>query len=111
MKLSENALIPTEKLTNYLLARRARNDKSGYLARAGYSSSNWQVLEHDLRRLVQLRDAESAGQNEFGELFIVRGELLGPNNSSLNVKTVWIQLSETSETRFVTLVPDEDSTP
>ena len=26
MKLSEKALIPTEKLTNYLLARRARNE-------------------------------------------------------------------------------------
>ena len=91
--------------------RRARNDKSGFLARAGYNASNWRALEQDLRKLIQMRDAELAGQNEFGEFLVVRGQLLGPNNSSLNVKTVWIQLSETNETRFVTLVPDEDSTP
>jgi len=111
MKLPADAVIPIEKLTEYLLARRARNDKSGYLTLAGYNASNWSILENDIRKLIQTRDAESAGQNEFGEFLVVRGQLLGPNNSPLNVKTVWIQLSEMNETRFVTLIPDEDSTP
>jgi hypothetical protein len=108
MKLPANAVIPIEKLTDYLLVRRLRNDKSGYLARTGYNASNWHILESDIRKLIQTRDAEPAGQNEFGEFLVVRGELLGPNNSPLNVKTVWIQLAETGDTRFVTLVPNEE---
>ena len=35
-------------------------------------------------------------------------DLVGPNNSTLKAKTVWIQLSETDEIRFVTLVPDQE---
>ena len=108
MKLPDDVVIPTEKLTEYLLARRARNDKSGFLARAGYTSANWRLLENDIRQLVRSNDAESDGRNDFGEFFVVRGELVGPNNSILKAKTVWIQLSETDEMRFVTLVPEQE---
>ena len=45
MKLSEDTLITYEKLTLYLLIQRKRNDKSQWLAQAGYSLKNWQVLE------------------------------------------------------------------
>jgi hypothetical protein len=51
MKLPGNIVIPERKLTNYLLTLRARNDKSGYLAQAGYELSNWELLQRDLTRL------------------------------------------------------------
>ena len=108
MKLPDDVVIPTEKLTDYLLARRARNDKSGFLAQAGYTAANWRLLEDDIRNLARTNDAESDGRNDFGEFFVVHGNLVGPNNSVLKVKTVWIQLSDTDEVRFVTLVPDEE---
>lgn len=50
MKLPSNFVIAPEKLTQYLLVQRPRNDKSGFLARAGYDMSNWSLLESFLMR-------------------------------------------------------------
>jgi Domain of unknown function (DUF6883) len=108
MKLPDDAVIAEEKLTEYLLVWRARNDKSGYLAQAGYELSNWDVLETDLRQLAATADAEIEGTNDFGEVLLARGALHGPNGVILKVKTIWIRLAELDETRFVTLIPDKE---
>jgi len=108
MKLPDDVIIADEKLTGYLLVWRARNDKSGYLARAGYELSNWNVLEVDLRQLAATAEAEFERTNAFGEILSARGELHGPNGDILKVKTIWIRLAELDETRFVTLIPDTE---
>lgn len=108
MKLPPDLVIAPEKLTHYLLVRRQRNDKSGFLARAGYDLSNWKTLEADIRDLARTTDAEPAGSNPFGDFYVVRGELRGPNATILKVRTVWIRLVERGEIRFVTLVPEEE---
>jgi hypothetical protein len=59
MKLPRDVVIAEEKLTQYLLIWRTRNDKSGYLARAGYELSNDDVLEADLRQLAATAEAEA----------------------------------------------------
>lgn len=51
MKLPENTLIASEKLTNYLLTSKKRNDKSQWLSKAGYTHENWRVLKNDLKKL------------------------------------------------------------
>ena len=108
MKLPFEIVIAPEKLTHYLLVRRPRNDKSHFLAQAGYDLSDWRRLEADIRSLAQTTDAEPGGSNLFGEFWLVRGELCGPKGTILKVRTVWIRLAETGEIRFVTLVPDEE---
>jgi hypothetical protein len=72
MNLPSNVVIAPEKLTQYLLVQRPRNDKSGFLAQAGYDLSNWRALEADIRALAQTADAEPAGRNEHG---LSRGDL------------------------------------
>lgn len=47
MKLPADLEITPEKLTNYLLVKLPRNDKSKFLAMAGYGMSNWEVLHSD----------------------------------------------------------------
>ena len=47
MKLSDDVRIAPEKLTQYLLTPKKRNDKSKWLAEAGYTLENWQKLEND----------------------------------------------------------------
>ena len=42
------AIAPT-KLTKYLLIWRDADDKSKFLAQAGYGQENWQQLQADLR--------------------------------------------------------------
>jgi hypothetical protein len=108
MRIPGDAIIADDKLNRYLLVWRPRNDKSAFLAQAGYELSNWTVLRDDLRRLAASVEAQSEGGGPFGELLVARGELHGPNGVILKVKTVWIRLAETRETRFVTLYPDKE---
>src|SRR3989442_9524635 len=66
------------------------------------------MLQADIRSLAGAANAEASESSPFGEFSIVRGELRGPNGTILKVRTVWIRLAATGETRFVTLVPDEE---
>jgi len=83
MKLPENTFIAREKLTNYLLVPKKRNDKSKWLAKAGYTLENWQVLETDLRNQILSEDAIHVEITEFGQMYEIRAILIGPNGKSL----------------------------
>ena len=52
MKLPDNSLIAPEKLTQYLLILKKRNDKSKWLAQGGYTLENWPELGNDLRAQI-----------------------------------------------------------
>ena len=103
--LNPDATIPRAKLTQYLLVLQPKDDKSGFLAQAGYSLDNWQVLEWDLRRIL-LNEATLNKQTTFGDIYEVKGVLEGVNGVNLRVSTYWIIDSLTKETRFVTLLPN-----
>ena len=49
MKLPANAIISEKKVKEYLLSYSKRNDKSKWLAKAGYDYENWKKLEQDIR--------------------------------------------------------------
>lgn len=109
MKLSQDAVISERKIKEYLLTTRREDDKSGFLALAGYSLQNWRELERDLRREVEEGDAHLIRTTRYGEIYHIKGQLKGPNGTILDVITVWICLDATGETRFVTLVPDKEA--
>lgn len=106
MKLPANSLIPVEKLTHYLLVPLARADKSKFLARAGYTPENPELLMHHLKSQILPLDATVAGTNQFGEYYEIRGWLRGPNGVGLRVKTIWMREHLSELTRFITLLPD-----
>ena len=108
MKISENAIITREKITDYLLKWQPDNDKSKFLARAGYSSDNWQRLLEDIRTQILPIDAELMRKTAYGDLFRIRGKLLGPNGVSLRVITVWMAEYASRQTKFITLFPDKE---
>lgn len=108
MKLDEQAIIAKRKLTEYLLTPRSEDDKSEFLASAGYSMSQWRLLEQDIRRQLKEGNAHLIRVTRYGEIYHIRGTLTGPSGSVLRVITVWIRLHATGETRFVTLVPDKE---
>lgn len=70
MKLGDTVIMAKEKLTQYLLLPRRKNDKSGYLARAGYSLTNWDRLEADLLELSR------------GHVRLIRAQALRSGSSS-----------------------------
>ena len=88
MKLPEDTLISADKLTQYLLAFKKRNDKLQWLSKAGYALDNWQILEKDLREQILTIDATPTEKTKYGQMFEISGELLGPNGMSLSVPCI-----------------------
>lgn len=107
MKLPDDSQIAYEKLIQYLLALRKRNDKSQWLAQAGYSLENWQVLENDLRNQILSVDATLIEKTEYGRMYEIRRNLIGPNGKSLPVCTIWLTETATGSTKLITMYPDK----
>ena len=108
MQLPSDATIATAKLTDYLLKPRPQDDKSAFLARAGYALENWQQLEQDLRKQILPLGAIPKKATRFGQTYEIRGTLCGPNNRILQVVTVWMTEWETGSTKFITLFPNKE---
>jgi hypothetical protein len=107
MKLPEDAFIDPRKLTEYLLRPLEDSDKSAFLARAGYTPENPELLLADLRTQLLTSEAADLGPFLFGQKYEIIGTLIGPNGRTLRVRTIWAKVTTTGETRFVTLIPDE----
>lgn len=108
MRLSRDATIASVKLTKYLLVWREVDDKSKFLAQAGYSQENWQQLEADLRNQILPLEAVPSGEpNRFGDVYEIRGILSGVNGFNLAVVTIWMIEYATQQTKFITLYPDK----
>ncbi|MCK4764394.1 MAG: hypothetical protein KAW12_19500 [Candidatus Aminicenantes bacterium] len=105
MKLPENTLIAREKPTRYLLVQKKRNDKSQWLARAGYTLDNWQILETDLRNQILSIDAGPIERTGYGRLYEINGQLVGPNGKILSVRSIWMTERATGDTKFITMYP------
>ena len=110
MKLPEELVVPDDKLRRYLLLSREENDKSAFLALAGYTLATWEVLKRDLHELARFYEVTDSLMSLYGIKHEVRGSLTGPNGQTLRIVTVWITLEATGETRFVTLFPDREVT-
>lgn len=107
MRLPQDAEISDEKLTRYLLAPKKRNDKSKWLARAGYVLENWAILKDHLRRQVLPKDAILVEQTDYGRMYEIRANLTGPNGTKLPVRTIWMIEAATDTTRFITMYPEK----
>jgi hypothetical protein len=109
MKLTENTIISREKITKYLLVEKKRNDKSKWLSTAGYTLENWERLAEDIRRLLLSKKAAPEENSEYGQRYIIRGQLKGPNGSLLPVCTIWMTEYDSGNTKFITMYPDKEA--
>ncbi len=107
MNLPNNTLIASEKLNRYLLIPKKRNDKSKWLAQAGYTVNNWQELERSLRLQILSLEAILIDHTQYGQMYEIRGDLTGPNNETLAVVAVWMTEVATGITKFITMYPDK----
>ena len=102
----ERAVVPSEKLRDYLLSpvHTIGRFKSVFFRGLGYGPETWERLASDINGLLS-GEAELAETTRFGEKYVVRGLLIGPNGRSTLIVTVWIILRGKSEPRFVTAYP------
>ncbi|HEY9877397.1 MAG TPA: hypothetical protein V6D29_03020 [Leptolyngbyaceae cyanobacterium] len=104
MKLQGTVIIPDAKLTQYLLVPRSEDDKSKFLAQAGFTQDNPDQLKQAILTLIQTHDAISDRQDKYGTYYRVEGPLIGPSGT-LAVVTVWIERTQDGTLQFVTLKP------
>ncbi|HEX5397430.1 MAG TPA: hypothetical protein VFY06_00080 [Verrucomicrobiae bacterium] len=107
MKLPRDSEIARVKVMQYLLKLRDEDDKSKFLAQAGYTLAQADQLLEDLSALLD-GDAEFIQATEYGDKYRIRGTLNGPNGRQLRVSSVWMTEEATGRTKFVTLYPDKD---
>ena len=105
MKVPADAWIAVEKLTGYLLVQRPWDDKSKFLAQAGFDRNHPEVLLEALRALAAEGEAVEDGANEYGEFLRIDDDLVGPNGRRLAVSAIWLRQHLDGRVRFVTLKP------
>jgi hypothetical protein len=107
MKLPPDTLIARRKIIDYLLVCRPEDDKSSFLARAGYVPESADQLLADLRTQLLPLEARLLERGEYGMKYAIRGKLTGPNGRTLRVVSIWMIEQVGGKTKFVTLYPDK----
>lgn len=107
MKLPRDAIIAMRKMTEYLLRWRPEDDKSAFLAQAGYTTETADRLVTDILEQLLPLEAELIEETGYGPKYLIRGALTGPNGRALRVVSIWMTEDATGETKFVTLYPDK----
>ncbi len=104
MRIPPDAIMAREKLTHSLLVPRAKSDKSGFLAKLGFTLANPDALEAAIRAQADCADAAVESVDVYGEHMTVSGVLAGPSGPR-PVITVWVRPAAGGPVRFVTLKP------
>ena len=107
MIMPPNLVIQDQKITNYLLVYQPKDDKSEYLALAGYNVQNWQTLKGDILEAVDGSDVAEVTPTDWGTPFKVKSQWNGPNERLLKVITIWQQDEGADVVKFITLYPDK----
>ena len=108
VKIPPDAIIPDDKLTRYLLVPREQDDKSKFLAQAGFTADNPEQLKLAIRQLAEQVEALEDRSNEYGIFYRVEGQLTGVNDSNLSVITIWLNRKGDGKFQFITLKPKKE---
>ena len=104
MRIPADAIIADDKLTRYLLVHRPFDDKSGFLAQAGFTVYNWAVLRQAIRGLADSSEGLKLGGMSM-ECFSEMSRWFTGPAGVLGVKLIWIRCAIDGRFHFVTLVP------
>lgn len=105
MRIPTDAVIPRAKLDRYLLVWREQDDKSKFLAQAGYGLETVEELEMAIRRVIDENDAVAEEADQYGTRYRVVGTLYALNGVDLGVVTIWIERNDRGVFQFLTLYP------
>ena len=92
--------IPEEKLTDYLLVQKEKNDKSAFLYKLGYTKDNWNELLNDIKYTATHNEAVLQQSTPFGDMYEVKGKL-----KNFGVVTIWLLAIDSEKYKFITLFP------
>ena len=104
---SHNALIPTEKLTKYLLSQDhpIGRWKAKFLRSIGFDETNLDVLKDALRSIAENGTIKDTMRTDFGTKYIIEGQITPPHGHVVILCTVWVMEHGEDPPRFVTAYP------
>jgi hypothetical protein len=105
----EQAIIPIEKLTDYLLNvdHPDGGSKARVLGHAGFHVEAPEQFEQALREQHLTLEARLGKPSPFGTKYEISGRLTGPEGDVL-VTSVWIIRHGEAVPRLITVVPEDD---
>lgn len=103
----ERAHIDPTQVRDYLLSvsHPIGRSKAAFFRRLGYTDTEWQRREVDLRALAIAGQASPGEVTRHGRKFLVRGTLRGPSGKQAAIVTVWILRTGEETVRLVTAYP------
>jgi hypothetical protein len=109
---AENAVVPTHKLTTYLLAltHPVGGSKARFFRAHGFGDHNAGLLADGLRSIAT-GVVSSARPSPFGTKYVVAGELPTPRGTVVQIETVWIIEPPINCPRLVTAYPSGSNRP
>ena len=104
---SEDAYVPAEKLTGYLLSdtHTIGRAKARFFFSHGYQATAPEELERGLLEIARLSPLEEEVASPHGTKYVVDGILKTPNGSVISLRTIWIIEPGDTRARFVTAYP------
>ena len=103
----ERALVPREKVVDYLLSRSHKDGrgKAEFFSRFGFTPDAWQTLAEALRLHAARHEVLKAEATPFGTRYVVEGDLETPGGRSPTVRVVWFVESGEEIPRLATAYP------
>jgi hypothetical protein len=109
MKLpnAENAIIASDKLTDYLLSQSHRIGrwKARFFLSIGFRETKVDELKNALINVAGNGEVKATITTEFGVKYVVEGVILGPSGRRAGIRTVWVVETGQSQPRLATAYP------
>jgi hypothetical protein len=101
------AVVPREKIVEYLLslAHRDGRSKALFFSGFGFSVDAWQTLADALLRHAADHEVAKIETSQFGTRYIVEGELDAPDGRTPLVRVVWFIDTDEELPRLATAYP------
>ena len=103
----KKAIVPKEKLTEYLLSEThpVGNTKAKFFRGLGFGESNTDELSKSLLKIAQTNDVKEKRKFEYGTNYVIDGTIETPSGKSVTITTVWFAKITKSKPSFVTAYP------
>ena len=109
MKLpnAEHAIIPSDKLTDYLLSKShlIGRWKARFFLSIGFSEAKADELQDALMYVAKTGEVKSATTTDFGIKYVVEGVISGPSGRRAVIRTVWVIETGQDRPRLITAYP------
>ncbi len=107
MPHGEEAVVPLQKLTDYLLSERhpVGRSKAAFFHRLGFDQAGVHLFETALLAIARDKEVLEVTASPHGTKYIIDGAPSTPFGVSVVIRTVWIVEPNQRQPRFVTAYP------